>query len=265
MIGLAVVGPIYLIVYLFTSPLITSSTPLTPSALTIPEGLLSGIPFGTVIGFILPTILMSLPAPAVLSMSSKFTAILVWQAFPLWVTVYTYIWKAALWPKIEYKSEADALANQLPLLRHVYKFALAVSVPAHLATVTLSLSAGVFFPGMFTTFAQSELNPISVFVPPNPFSDTKAANIAQGAKWFLQYDYSITSVAYIIWALASRYAKPVVNANKNDSNSIGLGTVLEIVGKVVLLGPYATALTLIWDRDEAVFAGASAISEKKAA
>jgi hypothetical protein len=258
-------GPIYLTVYLFTSPLITSSTPLTPSALTIPESLLTGTPFGTIIGFILPTILMSLPAPNVLSISSKITAILVWQAFPVWVTVYTYIWKATLWPKIEYQSEADALANQLPLLRYVYKFALAVSVPAHLATVTLSLSAGLICPGMFTPFAQSELNPISVFIPPNPFSDTKAATVAQGAQWFLQYDYAITSVAFIIWALASRYAKPVVIANKSNSNSIGVGTVLELVGKVALLGPYATALTLIWDRDEAVFAGASAISEKKAA
>lgn len=258
-------GPVYLIVYLFTSPLITSSTPLTPSSLSIPEGVLTGIPFGTTIGFIIPTILMSLPAPSILSVSSKITAILVWQAFPLWATVYTYIWSAGLWPKIDYPSEADALANQLSILRHVYKFALALSVPAHLATVTLSLSAGVFCPGIFTTFAQSELNPISAFIPPNPFSDTKAASIAQGSQWFLQYDYEITSVAFILWALASRYAKPVANANKNESGSIGIGAALEVIGKVALLGPYATALNLIWDRDEAVFAGAAAFSGKKTA
>lgn len=258
-------GPVYLAVYLFTSPLITSSTPLTPSALSIPEGVLTGIPFGTTIGFIIPTILMSLPAPSILSVSSKITAILVWQAFPLWATVYTYIWSAGLWPKIDYPSEADALANQLSILRHVYKFALALSVPAHLATVTLSLSAGVFCPGIFTTFAQSELNPISAFIPPNPFSDTKAASVAQGSQWFLQYDYEITSVAFLLWALASRYAKPVVNANKNESGSIGIGAALEVIGKVALLGPYATALNLIWDRDEAVFAGAAAVSGKKTA
>lgn len=265
MVGLAVIGPVYLTLYLFTSPLITSPKALTPLDLAIPEGLLTGIPFGTIIGFILPTILMSLPAPSILSISSKVTAILVWQPFPLWVTVYTFIWKAVFWPTIEYKSEADALANQLPLLRHVYKFALAVSVPAHLATVTLSLCAGVFCPAIFIPFAQSELNPLSVFVPPNPFSDTKAATVAEGAKWFLQYDYSIFSIAFLIWALASRYAKPVASANTSDSNSIGLGTVLELVGRVALLGPFATALTLIWDRDEVIFAGANAISGKKTA
>jgi len=266
MVGLAVIGPVYLTLYLFTSPLITSAKALTPLDLAIPECLLTGIPFGTIIGFILPTILMSLPAPSVLSVSSKITAILVWQPFPLWVTVYTFIWKAVFWPTIEYKSQADALANQLPLLRHVYKFALAVSVPAHLATVTLSLAAGVFCPGMFTEFAQRELNPLSVFVPPSPFSDTKAASVAEGARWFLQYDYSIFSTAFLLWALASRYAKPVVSANKNsDSNSIGIGTVFNVVARVALLGPFATALTLIWDRDEAVFAAASVTSEKKTA
>lgn len=263
--GFAFMGPIYLTLYLFTSPLIKSSTPLTPSALSIPEGILTGIPFGTTIGFIMPTILMSLPAPSVLSVSSKITAILVWQAFPLWVTVYTYIWSAGLWPKIVYRNEADALANQMPLLRHVYKFALAISVPAHLATLTLSLSAGVLCPGMFTAFAQSELNPVSAFIPPNPFSDAKSASVAQGSQWFLQYDYAITSAAFVLWALASRYAKPVVAADKNESSSLGLGTVVEVLGKVALLGPYATALTLIWDRDEAVFAGATAIAEKKKA
>ncbi|KEF56952.1 uncharacterized protein A1O9_07142 [Exophiala aquamarina CBS 119918] len=264
-VGLAVIGPVYLTLYLFTSPLIISAKALTPSDLAIPEGLLTGIPFGTIIGLILPTVLMSLPAPSMLSVSSKITAILVWQPFPLWVTVYTFIWKAVFWPTITYQSEADALANQLPLLRHVYKFALAISVPAHLATMTLSLCAGVFCPGMFTVFAQSELNPLSVFIPPNPFSDTKAATVAEGAKWFLQYDYSIFATAFLIWALASRYAKPVAGASHGDSNSIGIGTVLDLVGRVALLGPFATALTLIWDRDEAVFAGASAVSAKKSA
>lgn len=261
-IGYAVVGPVYLTLYLFTSPLITSTAPITPAALTIPEGLLSGLPFGTLIGFVVPTILMTLPTPSVLSVTSKITAILVWQAFPLWTTVYNYVWSFALWPKIEYTNESDRQSNQIAILRNVYKFGLAFSVPTHIATLTLSISAFVF-PNLFTSAAQAELHPVNVFVPPNPFGDAKAINIAQGSQWFLQYDYYITSAAYIIWALASRYSNPVKKATKNDSGSLDIGSLFVVFGKIALLGPFATALTLIWERDEAVFAQAGVVGEKK--
>lgn len=240
----------------------TSSTPLTPSALTIPEGNLSGLPFGTIVGFVFPSVLMALPTPSVLSLSSKITAILVWQAFPLWTTVYNYVWSFALWPKIEYTKEADRLANQLSILRNVYKFGLALSVPAHIATWTLSLSA-VVFPSLLTAAAQSELHPASVFLPPNPFGDAKAVDIAQGSKWFLQYDYAITSTAYVLWALASRYSKSVKQATKDQSSSFDAVALVGVLGKIALLGPLATALTLIWERDEIIFAQAGAIEEKK--
>ncbi|KIV97667.1 hypothetical protein PV10_01384 [Exophiala mesophila] len=261
-IGYAVIGPLYLTIYLFTSPLVTSSAPLTPSALTIQEGNLSGLPFGIIIGFIFPSVLMALPTPSVLSLTSKITAILVWQAFPLWTTVYNYIWRFTLWPKIEYTKESDRLANQITILRNVYKFGLALSVPAHIATWTISLST-VAFPSLFTTAAQSELHPASVFLPPNPFGDAKSIDVAQGSKWFMQYDYAITSTAYVIWAIASRYSKSVKTATKDQSASLDALALVGILGKVALLGPFATALTLIWERDEIIFAQAGAVEEKK--
>jgi len=262
-LGFALVGPLYLTIYLFTSPLITSNTALTPSALSIPEGFLSGHPFGTVIGFILPTVLMALPQPDILTLSSKITAILIWQFFPLWTTIYTLLWSAGLWPKIEYASESDALANQFSLLRNVYKFALVISVPAHIATWTLTLST-VLFPGLFTPQALEALHPMHVFVPPNPFDDVKAASLAQGAHWFIQYDYIITSLAHIIWAVVTRYSTPVKNA-KADAGGFGVGSLLDIITRCVVLGPMSATLTLLWDRDEAVFAATETVVVKTVA
>lgn len=263
--GFALIGPAYFAVYLFTSPLVTSSSSalITPSTLSIDEGMLSGHPFGLIIGFILPTVLMSLPAPAILSTQSKIIAVLVWQFFPLWSTVYTRVWRAALWPAIEYASERDALATQLPLLRNVYRFALALSVPAHIATCTLSI-ASTLVPSLFTSQAVAALSPWTVFVPPNPFDGSvRAASVGEGSRWFLQNDYLITSLGYLVWALASRYSAGVQKAT-TGSSAFGIESLVDVTLRCVLLGPMAAALTLLWDRDEAVFAAAEAAEEKKA-
>lgn len=255
--GFAVVGPVYLTLYLLTSPLVKSTAPLTPAALAIPQHFLQGIPFGVLLGFILPTVLIALPQPEILSFGTKIAAVLVWQLFPVWTALSTSLWSIAAGPK------SDTPAKQLPLLRNVYKFALAISVPAHIATLTLSLGT-LAFPTLFAPRALETLHPFHVFVPPNPFDDVKASTVAQGAHWFLQYDYIITSLAYLIWAVTTRYAAPV-SAVKPSAGRFGFVSLLDIIARSVVLGPMSAALTLLWDRDEVVFAATERVESKKTA
>lgn len=258
------IGPIYLTIYLFTSPLVSSRTALTPSALSIPPGVLSGHIFGMLFGFIVPTILMALPQPSVLSVSSKISALLVWQFFPLWSTILTAAWSTLVWPWLgrrhrdSHTAASDSSgAQQLRLLRTVYRFALAVSVPCHIAAWTLSLGS-VVVPGLFAPHARETLRPTRVFVPPNPFDKTlRAASIAQGMHWFIQFDYLITSLAYLVSAAVTRYA-PAANAG-----DFGLKGVLDILVRTIVLGPFATALSLLWDRDEAVFQAAAVAAPRE--
>jgi hypothetical protein len=101
-----------------------------------------------------------------------------------------------------------------------------------------------------------EFAPGRLFVPPNPFGDARAGGVAEGALWFLQFDYLITSVAYVIWGVAVRYASPViqVGGGENEGEGFGFGALVTVLGKCVALGPMAAVVTLLWDRDEVVFA-----------
>ncbi|KAK4940217.1 hypothetical protein LTR10_019646 [Elasticomyces elasticus] len=262
-LGAGLVAPLYLTIYLFTSPLVTSAAALTPAALFIDEGLFTGHIFGVSLGYIVPTVLMTLPQPDVLPLDTKITAIVLWQLFPIWTSTITYVTKLVVGSRTPSANQPDAQTKQISMLRTVYKLSLAVSVPTHIAGWTLSLST-MLLPNLFNVQTVQEFHPLNVFVPPNPFSDVKIGSVAQGSHWFLQYDYVVTAAAYLLWASASRYAVGVKNA-KGDSGGFGIGAFLDIIGRCVLMGPYSAALTLLWDRDEAVFTGANQVAGKKTA
>lgn len=257
------IAPSYLTIYLFTSPLVTSTAALTPLALSINEGILAAHPFGVLIGYILPTILMALPAPEIISQNSKVTAIVVWQFFPVWTSICTFMGKVAFASTKPYASQSDALRRQIACLRTVYKLALAISVPAHIATWTLSFST-VLFPGLFEAHTVEAFHPSNVIIPPNPFGAIKAESVAQGAHWFLQYDYLITSLVYLIWAMVSRYGQNV-KCVRSETRRFGIGSILDVTARCVVLGPMAAALTLLWDRDEIGFASVDTKAIKKTA
>lgn len=252
-IGAGIIVPLYLTIYLFTSPLVTLGTALTPSALAVDEGILSGLPFGVLLGYIIPSIAMSLPEPTLISQTAKVLAIVVWQLFPVWANLFTFLSKALVGPETRYPSGPEALKNQLPRLKTVYKLAMAVSVPTHIATWTLSLST-VLFPVLFTPSTVEAFHPLNVIVPPNPFGNGKISSVAQGAVWFLQYDYLITSFVYVVWGVVCRYGK---------LGGFGFASLLDVIGRCAIMGPIATALHLLQDRDEIVFAASETLTTKK--
>lgn len=59
-VGMAIVGPIFLFLQLTTSPTVEDPN---PSNLTMNLDELQALPYSTVTGFIIPTVLMSLHAP----------------------------------------------------------------------------------------------------------------------------------------------------------------------------------------------------------
>ncbi|KIW11669.1 hypothetical protein PV08_10971 [Exophiala spinifera] len=253
-IGAGVIVPLYVTIYLFTSPLVTPGTPLTPSALAVDEGVLSALPVGVLLGYIVPSVAMSLPDPAMISQSAKVLAIVVWQLFPVWTNLITFVVEALLGPSTTRRpSEPETLKNQLPRLKTVYKLAMAVSVPVHIATWTLSLST-VLFPALFTPATVEAFHPLNAIVPPNPLAESKAPSVAQGAVWFLQYDYLITSFVYVFWAVVGRYGK---------LGGFGFTSLLDVIGRCAIMGPISTALHLLQERDEIVFAASETLTATK--
>lgn len=239
---MAVASPAYLLL-----SLCTSGTIFSPRAreIAIPEPALRALPYSIGLGFITPTVIMSLPSPAYLTQKQKMYAILTWQAFPLWTQLIQWFLQSTIFRSTSTETSAK---HQLKLLRRVYKFALYFSVQVHIATRFFSV-ATLLFPGLFTGYARATLAPQHVFLPPNPFSAPKeASGVADAALWVLQWDFLISGVAYWVWGLSVKYS------DAKTSKRCGLGDVFsDLFIRPNLMGHMACALVLVWERDEVAF------------
>jgi hypothetical protein len=242
--GMAVSAPIYLALTVFTSP-----TFAHPTAANLVVSNIDAIPFGLIAGFIAPSMVMALAYPSLLSLKFKIWSIILWQASPLYA-IYISKGLSALSP---HKAKTTSKARQLMHLRAAYKFALIVAVPVHISTWILSLSCLLFPSAMFTPKVATSLHPLNALIPPSPVLayTAKAVDIAQGAQWFLQWDYWVSSLAYIVYAAGAKHM-----ALRKTS----LGDIVWVLGKAVVLGPMGVALALLWERDELVL---GAVDEKE--
>jgi len=248
---MALTSPAYLLLHLFTAGTISSSR---PRDLEIPEAALRALPYSIGLGFLAPTILMSLPSPDYLTHQQKIYATLVWQAFPLWTQIIQSTLQNTVFVLTPSTSSPK---RQLQLLRKVYKFALYFAVQVHVATRFFS-AATVLFPGLFSQLANEQLAPQHVFLPPNPFNTaTKVINVGQGSLWFLQWDYLISGVAYWIWGLTIKYSGEKVGKSYGTNDILS-----DLFFRPNVIGHMACALTSVWERDEVVF-GEAEDTEKK--
>ncbi|KIV99563.1 uncharacterized protein PV09_08741 [Verruconis gallopava] len=239
--GLALIAPAYLLLYVITSP--TVATP-APSNLAIDPAILSGIPLAFTLGFLPPTIFMNLPSPSVISIDTKVRALALWQPVPLYVILLLRLWKLFSGsPPNSTMSKQD----QLQRLRNVYKFGLAFAVPGHAAIWALSLTALVL-PHIYNPSVAAEFHPLSALVPANPFAyaATTVTSLAQGALNFLQWDYIISSISYLVFSLSARFNARV------EPSGFSVGDMFGLLTRICVLGPMGTALSYLWERDEIV-------------
>lgn len=232
-VGMAITVPVYLLIHVFTSP--TFSSP-TPSNLLVSN--IDAIPFGLLFGLLAPTVYMVLPSPSILSKGQKIWSIVIWQASPIYAICVSKLLGAAS----PHKTKMTSIPRQLMHLRAAYKYALVVSVPVYIAAWTLSLSC-LYAPSLFTSQAAIALHPLNAFIPKSPLSGAKANNVAQGSHWFLQWDFWITSAAFLVFAITAKYKVTGMNP---------LYDIVPIALRVALLGPMSAALSYMWERDELV-------------
>ena len=234
-VGAAVTIPAALAIHLFWKK---------PGRALLRDGAgLKAIPCSIAIGFILPSVIMGLPSPEILTAEQKILAISIWQPFPLWVAMIHFVLRRCM-----------SSSNNQRAIRGVYLFALAVAVPFHIAIVGMSVFASVS-PGLFNPAFVSELQMGYFLIPPNPLSKTGISDFAEGAFYFIQFDYAISAVAYLVWAAA------ITDKDDVAGNRTMVGIVKGLI-RVLLLGPMAAALLLVWERDEAVLGNAKPSQRK---
>lgn len=204
---------------------------------------LAVLPAIFVVGFMLPTYAMVLPAPDVISVDMKQIAIAIWQPWPAYVSILTTVAYYVLSPFF-----ADNQRASMSSLRWVYAFAFTNASLSHLVSWIVSL-ATVMVPGLFDDRFRDSLHPSKVFSVPLPWSGLKVDTVADGVHAFLRWDYIIGSAGVLIWALTLYTV-----AHKQLLSTVSWPSLLLKVGLLsALTGPTAAAVELMWERDELVF------------
>ncbi|MCJ1392879.1 hypothetical protein MMC18_005751 [Xylographa bjoerkii] len=241
----AVTMPIYLTLYLATSPTVfaTKTTILTNFHET------AGLPFSLFTGFIVPAVMLSLPAPSVQSFESKQTWLAVWQAFPIWVSVFQQVFKRCI-ESAAPRTSRKTITNDRNMMRIVYGFLILFAGATQVAIGTLSATS-LLFPGLFARGYAGIFNPSKAFIPTAITSSAKMPTIGSGALLFLQYDEAIGSIAVLLWA--SFMFLNVYGMKQPFKQWVKLA--LGIALLTITTGPMGCSAALMWARDEMVYEG----------
>lgn len=164
----AVVMPLYLTLYLSTS---------CQSDFRVRKAQLDMIWPALTVGYAIPTILMAVPAPSMLSYDAKQGIMAVWQFFPLWVELLHH-----------FRAKDGRFATSTEIAQF-YRVCLILAI----ATQTLTC-CGIIILSSVSSF-RHVLIPETVFPEP-------VHSIGQGMHLLLKWDQLVGSSAVIIWALA---------------------------------------------------------------
>ncbi|KAJ5841147.1 hypothetical protein N7534_010977 [Penicillium rubens] len=209
----------------------------------IPRAVLAVLPLVFVVGYMVPTVAMALPAPSVIPVDLKQIAIAIWHPWPAYVSILTTVAYFTLSPFFSNNHRAS-----MSSLRWVYAFAFANASLSQIVTLVVSL-ATVVVPVLFEDRFLDSLHPANVFSVPLPWSGLTVDNVGDGVHVFLRWDYMIGSAGVLIWAI-SLYTV----AHKQLLNNVSwLSLLVKTALLTVLVGPAGTAVELIWERDELVF------------
>ncbi|KAJ5355941.1 hypothetical protein N7517_010550 [Penicillium concentricum] len=222
----------------------------------IPPAVLAVLPLIFVVGYMVPTAAMALPAPSVISVDLKQIAIAIWHPWPAYVSILTTVAYFTLSPFFSNNQRAS-----MSSLRWVYAFAFANASLSHIVSWVVSL-ATVVVPSLFEDRFLTSLHPAKVFSIPLPWSGLTVNNVGDGVHVFLRWDYLIGSAGVLIWAI-SLYTV----AHKQLLSTVSWPSLLvKLALLTVLAGPAGAAVELIWERDELVFSetgGSKQVSKAK--
>lgn len=241
----ATVAPIYFAIHLSTSPTVWSRN---QSEFLVNSSKLHSIPYSIAVAFVVPAVLLALPAPSVIDYDTKQLFMVIWQAFPLMVGILQSVVPNVRSRLNDQVVVEESKAHTIEHMRVVYALMLVVAWMTRISTWTISLSA-VLFPGIFAYGVDTLLKPSSVFLPAAFTSSVKMPSIAAGAFQLLQYDDIIGAAAMVLWS-ATLYI--VAMERKNPAGWVSL--LIKSVLIEALAGPLAFATAAVWARDEMIFA-----------
>lgn len=259
-VGYACVAPLWFAAHLWISPTVVD--PKDHQLMVDIPVKLALAPISILLGFGLPSLLMCLPAPTVVSFETKQAWTGIQQGWPIWIGL-THFLLTTLVLTVEQRAsvltESDKRTKTIKYLRQAYAFAVMSSAGSHLAAISLSLLAYAF-PVLFSSTYLPQLQPDRIFIPVVPFGQPEVKVLADGALWFLQWDIVVGVAASLLWALTLRIA-----AKREHATLVGtIVGVVKVAIITAILGPCGTAAVAVWGRDELVFRRSGDGKEKHA-
>lgn len=209
------------------------------------------------LGYFVPAYAMNRPT-SVLSYDAQQDWLAVWQAFPLWVSIFQLIVPVILSPFLNRGSGRENVDANVESLRTTYTFLKYLSTFGHIASWSLALKT-LESPDMFAAGIAESLHPWNVWVPLTISPSFKVPDIGTGAHLFLQYDRIGSSAAIIIWAF---YMYSQTNIKKDEGLFAKAWSLGKTLVTAAFIGPAGAAITLMEARDEAVLAQSGAGRKK---
>ena len=229
-----------------------------PNDLAIDIPKLASIPISTTGGFAIPSFLLSLSAPQVVSSDTKQIFIAVWQHFPFVIEVFQQVLPSVMSNVFGIASQSSGKrtnTQSLHALRAVYSILLILAGVSHISTTAL-VTVSYLFPHLFTPKYRGVFNFANVFQPAAITGFTKMSSVEAGMQQLLQYDFYVGASAILIWA-TTLWLKTGVK----DQSLLRSGICL--IGLTAILGPIGAATACIWLRDETVFGEPAKRSKKE--
>ena len=244
----AVGTPLYLALHLLFAASVTATA---SDDLSIATQHLAAIPPSFVLGYIVPIILLALPAPRTATHRFKHTMCGWYQQWSLFVAFFHYGYVYLSANQRQSSSWPDQSAfPYLSSLRLVYGSAFMMALIPHWTVCVISFAAWLC-PSIFNEKKVDSLWPANILVPTLPLTQRKARDMAQGFLWLIQWDYLLGTLGMIVWTLVLHSnAREVYGMD--DSWSCML---LRLLAYTFVGGPAALPVMILWERDEWVFGG----------
>ena len=248
-VGYACVAPLWFALHLWTSPTVTY--PKDYQLYVEAPIQIALAPISIFLGFGLPSLLMCLPAPTLVSFETKQTWTGIQQGWSIWIGLTQLILTTialTVDQRASILTESDKKLKSIKCLRLAYAFAIVSSAGSHLAAFSLS-GLAYLFPVLFSTPYLAQLQPNRIFVPVIPFGQPQVKSLADGALWFLQWDIIVGVSAALVWGLTLRVAAKHEKATFVQT-VVGI---VKIALLTALIGPCGAAAVAVWGRDELAF------------
>ena len=240
-IAYAVVMPIYLIWHLSTSPTVVPSK----VNISVKASELYYVKYSIIMGYLIPSALLALPSPFLLSYEMKQGFIAFWQAFPIWVgllqQLFTYTFAKSK-TSISISMKVDD-RNTINTFRSTYAFLLAMAGLSQMLTIVVMLVSMIRGLGSTGVFHLAE-----VMIPSAITPSARVPSIGQGAFLLLQYDELVGNTTILVWAIFM-----YITAFQGDKIPPYKKLMVQIICWTLLFGPIGCALILIWSRDELIY------------